>query len=687
MRLSSLKNLIVATAALGGLSALADPAVSVSVRDDGELFVLDNGIVQASVAKSSGDLVSVRYQGHEMLATLLGPDGKPDLRADPPGGNVRGFAPFTDHQYGFWSHDAMGPVGSEPKAVARLSIDPASNGGERAEVAVKGVAAGRRMGTGPGVGPGGDFASDIEIRYSLGRGESGLYTYCLFTHPPEYASTTLGEARFCVKLAPLFDWMLVDGHHHLYYPAERERNGDDKYNYTSDQFDHPAFGWASAADRIGCFFVNPSEEYLSGGPTKVEFLCHRDTNRTAAACILNYWRSSHYGGSSVDVAHGETWDKVVGPFLIYFNSGADPEALWRDARAQAGRERAKWPYAWVEGADYPHRDGRADVSGRIDLTDPASPGFRFTRVFVGLTAPTYRITTDRGATGNTPAVVTWMTDAKHYEFWARGTADGRFVIPAVRPGRYTLRIIADGVLGEFSRANVAVEAGRPLDLGVVRWTPVRLGRQVWDIGIPNRNGTEFRDGDNFFHDRMGVAYARLFPNDVDFTIGQSDFHRDWYFEQVPHADLSDPAIAAAEKPRPIPPPAAPGAPRRRYVPPPPIFGRANPWTIRFRLPDAPRGRAILRVAIAGGSTSGIAVAVNGQLAGIVAVDGDSTVGRNGIQGLWYERQVPFSARLLRAGDNAMTLTVPAGPITQGIIYDYLRLELDEAAGVSERPAD
>jgi rhamnogalacturonan endolyase len=55
------------------------------------------------------------------------------------------------------------------------------------------------------------------------------------------------------------------------------------------------------------------------------------------------------------------------------------------------------------------------------------------------------------------------------------------------------------------------------------------------------------------------------------------------------------------------------------------------------------------------------------------------IGRNGIQGLWYEREVPFPATLLKSGTNVLTLTVPAGGLTSGILYDYLRLELDESA--------
>jgi rhamnogalacturonan endolyase len=34
---------------------------------------------------------------------------------------------------------------------------------------------------------------------------------------------------------------------------------------------------------------------------------------------------------------------------------------------------------------------------------------------------------------------------------------------------------------------------------------------------------------------------------------------------------------------------------------------------------------------------------------------------------------------MKQGENEMTLTVPAGELTSGVTYDYLRLELDENA--------
>ena len=121
-----------------------------------------------------------------------------------------------------------------------------------------------------------------------------------------------------------------------------------KYDYSANQFEVRAWGWSSTTEHVGLWFVNPSVEYLSGGPTKFELSSHRDatftTSLTAAAppTLLNYWRGSHYGGSLCNVGQGESWTKVIGPFLIYCNAGSNPDAMWQDALAKAGTEAAAW---------------------------------------------------------------------------------------------------------------------------------------------------------------------------------------------------------------------------------------------------------------------------------------------------------------------------------------------------------
>ena len=124
-------------------------AAAVSVSENESSFTLTNGIVTARILKSSGDIRSLQYKGTEILTDQSG------------------------HAGGYWSHDTTGGK----SVMTKLTIDPAVNGGERAEVSVKGISGGIKMGHGPGAAADGDFPADIDIRYTLGRGDSGIYTY------------------------------------------------------------------------------------------------------------------------------------------------------------------------------------------------------------------------------------------------------------------------------------------------------------------------------------------------------------------------------------------------------------------------------------------------------------------------------------------------------------------------------
>ncbi len=623
---------MLAALAFAGVGAILQPAaraaVPVTVSETETNFTLDNGVVTASVSKRSGDLTSLLYKGREVLTDKSG------------------------HAGGYWSDDTTG--GQE--TITRITIDPKANGGARAEVSVKGISGGRRMGHGPGASASGDIPADIEIRYCLGRGESGVYTYCTFDHLPEYGGASMTEERYCAKLADAFDYMNIDDMRSMLFPATLHEG--DKYIYTAVQYDHPAYGWTSTRDNIGFFFLNPTVEYLSGGPTKTEFLCHRDTTQVAAPCVENYWRSSHYGGAAVDVGQGEHWTKVIGPFFIYLNSGTDHNAMFKDANARAREEAGKWPYEWVAGVDYPRHNERATVNGQLVLNDPLMPSARMSKPMVGLTFPSYPSPFTRPGVTNAPRQIDWQTDAKHYEFWVHGKDNGRFSIPNVRPGKYTLHAFADGVLGEYAKADVVVEPGKTLNLGKLSWQPVRQGKQLWDIGIPNREAVEFMNGNKYYEPDISLQYIKLFPDDVNYVVGKSDYHKDWYFQQVPHS--TDPNA----KPRPFFGVTSPG--------------RDTPFVISFFLPGAPSGKATLRLAICGTGTRVMEVSVNDKPAGQVdRLIGDGTITRHGNHGIWYERELAFDASLMKPGSNILKLTVPAGPVNNGIMYDYVRLELDE----------
>jgi len=734
--MKSLRPAIVAMAVL--FPAILPAAPSVTVSEDDSSYTLANGIVTARVSKVSGDLASLKYNGLEMMD--------------------------AQRQSGYWEQNT-----ARGQHVDSITINPRDNGGTRGEVSVKGVYAGTPLGNGPG----GSVACDLEIRYTLDAGSSGIYTYEIFDHKTNYPATSVGESRFCAKLNDdLFDWMTVDSNRNMemittydwnhatqmnFKEARRMNSGiyqglvEHKYDYSANQFDVRAWGWSSSAKHVGVWFVNPSVEYLSGGPTKYELSSHRDAtfntnalDAPAPPTLLNYWRGSHYGGSLCNIAATDAWTKVIGPFLIYCNSGAGHDAMWRDALAQAGKESKKWPFDWVNGVDYPHKDERATVTGKIILHDVQAPDLRMKNLLVGLTAPDYAPATigrgrgpfgggygpagggedetnyqrnyngydssitngdssqtnadnfqNQGGTnynggftnrfarygtngfgsngtngfrgrggrggrgggggGGGPRIVDWQNDAKNYEFWVRANANGSFTIPNVRAGTYSLHAIADGVLGDLTVTNVVVEAGKNLKLGGVNWQPVRYGKQLWDIGIPNRDASEFFGGTNYFHWGWYVAYPKLFPNDVNYVIGQSDYHKDWFIEQVPHNE--NPANTTGNG-----------------------QGRSTTWTVTFNLAGAPHGKATLRLAICGVGSRSLAVTMNDQSIGTVSnLVYNATINRDGIGGYWMEHDLAFDASRMKAGENLLKLTIPAGGLTSGIMYDYLRLELDENA--------
>lgn len=640
--------------ALAGLGAgSARGAGAVTVRDEGGEYVLSNDIVTARISKRTGGMVSLVYRGIETLN-----------RGNP----------------GNWSHTA---ATKDDKTTAKITIDPASNGGERAEVSVKGISGGTAMGSGPG----GSAVADIEIRFAIERETPGVYTYSIWTHPASYPATNVGEARFYVKLNDdVFDWMTVDANRNMKLLSAHDWNYgtplnmkevrrintgelkgqvEHKYDYSANQFDVLAWGWSSTTKNVGLWFVNPTIEYLSGGPTKVELSAHRDAtfnpeakDAPAPPCLLNYWRGSHYGGSVLQVNQGEEWSKVIGPFLVYCNSGPTPDAMWKDALARSKVESAAWPFEWAgAGVDYPHRDQRATVTGQVVLKDPLS---KMSKLMVGLTAPDWGGRAGRGGAGNAgkggevgteEQRVGWQNDAKHYQFWVRGNDDGTFSIPNVRPGKYTLHAYATGVFGELVKADVTVQAGKPLDVGMIDWAPERLGKQVWEIGVPDRSAGEFLHGNEYWHWGWYLKYPQDFPHDVNFTIGKSDFRKDWNYAELPRAtdDIAK----------------APGGP--------------TTWTVNFELAEAPKsGKGILRMGICGTGNTTLTVGVNGSPAGDpLRFRYNSVINRDSVVGLYTTREVTFDATLLKQGENKLTLSIPGGPVTDGIEYDYLRLELAE----------
>jgi rhamnogalacturonan endolyase len=461
-----------------------------------------------------------------------------------------------------------------------------------------------------------------------------------------------------------------------------------------------------------------------GGPEKLDLIDHM------GATLLDYWTSGHYaGGANTDVEPGQDWKHVVGPIFVYMNAVADPKeptqadldtfkaswgsgmpavpavwhdnswALWQDAVEKSKAVKAAWPYEWVAGMDYPHKDGRATVTGQFVLNDTQAASKKLPNLTVGLTHADYQLPgggfQGRAGNGN---IVTWPHDGNNYQFWVDGAEDGRFTIANVRPGNYVLRAFANGVLGEFAKADITVEAGKKIDLGKIDWQPVRYGKQIWDIGYPDRTGDKFfkGDGDNYWLWGWGLRYSLLFPNDITYTIGKSDYHKDWFFQEVPHSTTTAWVNPAAKDP---------ANQRFGWVNTPPSKadpwhdwgqGRATTWTVKFNMAKASQGKGIVRIALAGadggnGTTpaapGSLTIGVNGQTAGTIHPVATNALRYNTDKGVWYQYVQTFDASLLKPGENTMTFTVPAGDVTTGVVWDYLRLELNDGSRPYPTPPD
>jgi rhamnogalacturonan endolyase len=414
----------------------------VTLTDNGDSWTMDNGIVKMTVLKKNGTIAigSLLYHGVSIVPN-------------------RGE---------FWESTPAGTV------TTAVTIDPTTNGGERAEVSVKGVnPGGKNPGAGtrgtneapdPFQGPGGprNGGMDIEVRFALERGTSGFYTTAEYTHPASYPNSGFGENRFILEsMNPTFDWLSVDNDRNMLMTSRADlakgvvvhakeqriltsgvyaNSVEHKYSYNAVMYKLKAWGWSSTKDHIGVYFINPSNEYIGGGSEKVDLIDHM------SGTLLDYWTSGHYaGGSGNHVPAGEDWKHVVGPIFVYFNAldaakeatpaemdafkasygSGEPAvpaawrenqlALWNDAVEKSKTVKEAWPYAWENGVDYPHKDGRATVTGQLVLKDPQAAKKTLPHLTVGLAHPDYTTSaggyTTRYGTGR---MVTWPHDGNYY---------------------------------------------------------------------------------------------------------------------------------------------------------------------------------------------------------------------------------------------------------------------------------
>ncbi|KAF3447273.1 hypothetical protein FNV43_RR12453 [Rhamnella rubrinervis] len=534
---------------------------------------------------------------------------------------------------------------------------------------------------------------NIDKRFIMLRNSSGFYSYAIYEHLKEWPPFNLPQTRITFKLRKeKFHYMAVADNRQRYMPLPDDRlpsrgrelavpeavllvdplepefkgQVDDKYEYSCDNKDLKVHGWICTDPPVGFWQITPSNEFRTGGPTKQNLTSH------VGPTTLAMFMSAHYSGEDMvmKLNPDEAWKKVFGPVFIYFNSADQSDAsnpplhyLWEDAKSQMMIEEQSWPYSFPASNDFPPSDQRGCVSGRLLVKDTYISGDYISGngAYVGLAPP--------GEVGS------WQRECKGYQFWKRADENGYFSINDIRMGDYNLYAWVPGFIGDYRNDQpFHITAGCDVDVGDIVYEPPRDGPTLWDIGIPDRTAIEFYVPDpnpayvnplylnhpeRFRQYGLWERYTELYPNeDLSYTIGVSDYTKDWFFAQVTRKKDDG-----------------------TY--------EGTTWQINFKLDNVSQGGTfVLRIALATANIAELQVRVNDSKAeppvfttGVIGKD--NTITRHGIHGLYWLYNVDVPASLLVEGNNTIFLkqAMNTSPF-QGIMYDYIRFEAPSSSANS-----
>ncbi|CAN7033641.1 unnamed protein product [Brassica rapa subsp. trilocularis] len=499
---------------------------------------------------------------------------------------------------------------------------------------------------------------NVDKRYIIRTNTSGIYTYGIFERQPEWPEVEMAQIRVAFKLNPdRFHYMVVADNRQRQMPTDDDRDinsgrakplaykeavqltnphnqmfknqVDDKYQYSCEVKDNKVHGWISTNSNVGFWLISPSGEYRSGGPVKQELTSH------VGPTTLTTFISQHYVGPDMETWYktGEAWKKVLGPVFIYLNSDSTrnnlQHLLWEDAKRQTEQEVEAWPYGFVASSDFPTRQERGTITGRLFVNDRflAPAGY----AYIGLAPP--------GEAGS------WQTNTKGYQFWTQTNETGYFTIDNVRPGTYNLYGWVHGFIGDFKYQNlVNVAAGSEISLDRVVFQPPRNGPTLWEIGVPDRTAREYfvpepyentmnplylNHTDKFRQYGLWQRYTELYPNhDLVYTVGVSNYSQDWFYAHVTRN------IGGST-----------------YVP--------ATWQIVFELPYVNwRGSYTLQIALASAARANLKVRFNNEYSRPLLSAGvgrDNAIARHGIHGAYHLYSIDVPGRLLRTGTNTIYL--------------------------------
>ncbi|WP_207495919.1 polysaccharide lyase family protein [Aridibaculum aurantiacum] len=594
------------------------------IREFPDSVVLSNGIITANIAKRSGNINSLRYNGIEQLNQL--------------GSSRKGAYHDFQTSYGFETmNNCVYTIKTETDTIVDISLKRLYN---------------------PTTGQ--VTPADADMHYVLIKGDTALYTYSILEHKADYPAFDLGSWR-------LVEWIAQDGTNYLcekiYVDSLRKwqmpsvydfnnasatsiaeivklntgvRAGkfDGKYQYSAPFWDVPVWGHASDVNHIGTWVVLNTPEYVNGGPLHQDLVAAAGINHV----LLN---GLHYGDKAFVIPQGESWKKVYGPYLLYTTSKPTADENWAAAKVRGEAEKAKWPYKWLTNTpEYPLAHERGSVSGKFIVSDVAKPTVTGANAWVGLTIISN-------------ADNQWQHEGKNYHYWVKTDAAGNFTIPNIRPGTYSFFAYTDGEVGDYRLNNISVTAGQNNNIGNVTWTiPRNFGNLLWEIGIPNKKANEFRLGKfDYCEGFVERKFRDTFPAIIEYDVAQND-----WATKIPYAHTKYPDVN--------------GAP-----------GDTWKWRINFTLPQGipTTGNARLTIAYASTDHAQQWIYVNSESSTFTTYfpengDGNAFI-RQANYGKYSHKEISIPMSRLRSGSNTITLVMPSNSLwVSHHMYDYISLE-------------
>jgi rhamnogalacturonan endolyase len=465
-----------------------------------------------------------------------------------------------------------------------------------------------------------------DLHYVMCAGVSGIYCFLLEHHNPKAPDAYYGQTRWGISAdSKLFNYHLVRDNHQGPMPDRKTDFNDEvsdwtfrlpdssyysKYDYADYIEDKHVHGMAGVNSGYGMFVIQPSFEYLLGGPTKQFQNVHAGP---FLICTLNDGHFLWSNRPDDNTIKGE-WQKLSGPFLLYMNTGNHINDIWADAKKQADKEIAQWPYGWMKNDEYPLTVDRGAVNGILQLTE----GTKAKQAHVILAAPG----------------IDWQAQAKGYMFFTKTDDNGSFTLKNVRPGTYCLYTYGCDITDEFSKQNIIVTAGKINDIGTLTWTTNNY-KKLWQIGTADR----FTDGFKFSdHPRNYEVWMHV-PANIDYTIGKSDPSRDWYYAQT-QTGIWNVLFNVNE-----------------------VYKGEGIITVGIA------GAA---------KNAQYDVFLNDVMLGKYYFGNDCSVYRSAIRGGYYQKlEVKFDAMLLKPGENKISFKLPHCKPGGGILYDVVKLEIND----------